>query len=76
VAPDHKTNKEFMQTLARVYDKPFFFPEIPAFVLRILYGEMSGILLNGSRISSEKIMSSGYSFLFPDLEGALRDLFH
>ena len=76
VAPDHKTNKEFIRTLARVYDKPFFFPEIPAFVLRILYGEMSGILLNGSRISSEKIMSSGYSFLFPDLEGALRDLFH
>jgi hypothetical protein len=75
VAPDHKTNKEFIRTLARVLDKPFFFPDIPAFVLRILYGQMSGILLNGSRISCEKIMASGYSFLFPDLEGALRDLF-
>lgn len=75
VAPDHKTNKEFIQALARLFNRPFFFPDIPAFVLKILYGEMSGILLNGSRISCEKIMASGYSFLFPDLEGAFGDLF-
>lgn len=75
VAPEHKTNKEFLQTLASILGKPFFFPDIPAFVLRIIFGEMSGILLGGSRISCEKIIASGYSFRFPDLEGAFRNLF-
>jgi NAD dependent epimerase/dehydratase family enzyme len=73
-APDHKTNKDFMQTLARVLIKPFWFPDIPAIAMKLLYGKMSDMLLKGSRISSEKIISTGYSFLFADLEKALIDL--
>lgn len=74
VEPEHVTNRAFMQTLAKVLRKPFIFPDIPEVILKILYGEMADILLKGSRISSDKIVSSGYVFLFPDLERALRDL--
>ena len=75
VAPEYKTNMEFMQTLARVFEKPFFFPAVPSFLMKILFGKMSVILLNGSRISASKIISAGYRFEFPDLENALKNLF-
>jgi len=74
VAPEHKTNKDFMRTLAKVLKKPFFFPNIPGVVLKIIFGKMSGILLNGSKVSAGKIIAAGYSFQFPELENALRDL--
>ena len=75
VAPEHVTNREFLRTLAKVLEQPFFFPAVPSFALKILFGKMSGILLNGSRVSADKIISAGYNFKFPDLENALKNLF-
>jgi uncharacterized protein len=74
VAPEHITNNDFMRTLAKVLNKPFFFPDIPDIMLKLLFGKMSGILLNGSRVSSDKIITAGYKFQFPDLESAVKDL--
>lgn len=74
VTPQHTTNRNFMELLAKVLGKPFFAPSVPSFLMRLLFGEMSEILLNGSRISSEKIISSGYTFIFPDLRNALKNL--
>ena len=54
--------------------KPFFFPDIPAFIMKVLFGEMADILLQGSRVSSEKIIMAGFSFRYAELEGALRNL--
>jgi NAD dependent epimerase/dehydratase family enzyme len=54
--------------------KPFFFPNIPAVVLQIIFGKMAGILINGNKVSGEKIIAAGYSFQFPGVENALRDL--
>jgi len=74
VAPDHNTNKEFTRTLARVLKKPFWFPNVPAIIMKLMFGKMSEILLRGSRISADKIKETGYNFLFPSLESALTDL--
>jgi len=74
VAPEHKTNKDFTKTLARVLKKPYWFPNIPALLLKLIFGKMSEILLEGSRVSSEKITSAGYRFKFTNLESALLDL--
>jgi len=71
VAPEHKTNKEFTRSLAQILKKPFWFPNVPAILMKILFGRMSEILLNGSRVSAEKIRSAGYIFLYPNLENAL-----
>jgi uncharacterized protein len=75
VAPDQISNREFMRTLAKVLHKPFFFPAIPSFLLKILFGEMSGIILYGSGVSAYKIISSGYTFEYPDLQNAFENLF-
>lgn len=73
VAPDHRTNREFTRTLARVLNRPFWFPPVPAAAMKLLLGEMSEMLLTGSRVSSEKIRRTGFQFLFPELEEALAD---
>jgi len=74
VAPDHKTNKEFISTLAHMMKKPIRLPNIPAFLLKIRFGKLSAIFLEGSRISSGRIMKAGYTFRFPDIRSALTDL--
>jgi uncharacterized protein (TIGR01777 family) len=75
VAPEHKTNKEFMRELAKTFNKPFWFPKAPSFVLKMMLGEMSDLVLKGSRVSSEKIIAKGFKYKFPLLSPALKDLF-
>jgi hypothetical protein len=68
------SNKEFMKTMASVMKKPFFFPNVPAFVLKLMFGEMADMLLNGSKASNQLIRSTGYEFAFTELEKALKDV--
>jgi uncharacterized protein (TIGR01777 family) len=74
VAPEHKTNDSFMRTLAMVMKRPVFLPPVPSFLLKLALGEMSDIALKGSRVSGEKIILAGYTFLYPTLEKALYDI--
>ena len=74
VAPDHKTNLEITRTVARILNKPLWFPKIPAIAMKLIFGKMSEMLLEGSRVSADKIISTGYNFQFPDLESAITDL--
>jgi hypothetical protein len=74
VAPDQPTNNDFIRTLAHVLKKPFWAPAIPSLAMKIMFGRMSSLFLEGSRVSSDKIIASGYNFLFPSLESALTDL--
>lgn len=71
VAPDHKTNQEFMRVLAHVLKRPFLFPNVPAITMKLMFGKMSQMLLDGSRVSADKIVSTGYNFQFAELELAL-----
>ncbi len=74
VAPEPVTNREFTDTLARVLSRPAIVP-LPAFAARLAFGEMAdGLLLASARAMPEKLLSSGYRFLHPGLEGALRHL--
>jgi uncharacterized protein (TIGR01777 family) len=74
VAPEYISNKQFTHTIARHLRKPFWFPNIPSFAIRVLFGKMSQILLHGSRISAEKILNSGFVFQYPKLQDALKQL--
>jgi uncharacterized protein (TIGR01777 family) len=75
VAPEHITNKAFTNKIAQILNKPYWFPNIPAATMKMLFGEMAVMLLKGSRISSDKIRNAGFTFQYPDLDSALQDLF-
>jgi uncharacterized protein (TIGR01777 family) len=68
------TNREFTKKVAGILHRPLWLPSVPAPVLRMLLGEMADMVLNGSKVSSEKIKKAGFSFKFENLSDALQDL--
>lgn len=74
VADQVPTNSTFMKTLAKVSNK-FFLPiNVPGFVLKLLFGEMSEIILTGTRATNEKIKSEGFDFKYAELKKAFESL--
>ena len=71
VAPEQPTNAQFMRAVANTLHKPFFLPNVPAFALRLVLGELSDVLLKGSRASNEKLLRSGLMLKYPVLSDAL-----
>jgi uncharacterized protein len=72
VAPNPVTNAEFTRILASVLRRPAIFP-MPAFAVRLIFGEMGGELFLGSqRVEPAKLAASGYQFQHPDLKNALK----
>ncbi|HSM70278.1 MAG TPA: TIGR01777 family oxidoreductase [Anaerolineales bacterium] len=74
IAPTPTSNAEFMRILARQLHRPYWF-HLPTFLLRIPLGEMSVLLTEGSYSQPKHLIELGYNFQFPNLEGAIRDLF-
>ncbi|MEJ6980642.1 TIGR01777 family oxidoreductase [Pedobacter sp. P351] len=74
-APFPVTNKDLTKAIAKHLNKRLWLPNVPEFVLRIVLGEMSRLVLNSTRTSAEKIVESGYKFTFPELEYALTDIY-
>ncbi|MBK9388855.1 MAG: TIGR01777 family protein [Bacteroidetes bacterium] len=72
VSPQHVTHKVFVKTLGQVIGKPVFPVPVPGIILKAVLGEMSDVVLKGSRVSAAKITESGYTFLYSELAGALR----
>lgn len=73
VAPDPPTQKELAEALGRVLDKPVR-PPVPAWVLRLLLGEMADLLLTSYRAVPKVLRANGFSYEFRDLEPGLRNL--
>lgn len=71
VTPEHITNKSLTKTIANKLKKPLWLPNIPAFVMKLILGEMAVIVLEGSRVSSEKIIATGFKFKYPTIKEAL-----
>lgn len=76
VSPQHTTNEDLTKKIAQVVKKPLFMPNVPGFVLKLIFGELADALLEGSRASAEKIQKAGFQFKFPDLKAALENLLH
>ncbi len=74
VASEHVTNGEFTKHIAAILKRKLWAPKVPAFLLRLLFGEMAIIILEGSRIDNQKIKDAGYVFQYDSLDSALRNL--
>ena len=69
-APDPVTNDEFTRRLARAVHRPAIFP-VPAFALKLVFGEMSEVLLDSQRVLPAAAQAAGFTFLYPELSAAL-----
>jgi uncharacterized protein (TIGR01777 family) len=72
-APNPRTNKEFSRALGRALHRPSFMP-VPAFALRLRFGQVAEILTTGQRVLPQRAQALGYRFRFPEIDEALRDV--
>ncbi|PYV80715.1 MAG: TIGR01777 family protein [Acidobacteria bacterium] len=73
-APNPVTNAEFTSALSEALKRPARLP-VPAFALRLLFGELADEgLLASARVVPEKLAKIGFAFAFPELKPALKDL--
>jgi uncharacterized protein (TIGR01777 family) len=74
VAPNPVQQTELTKTIAQVLKRPVFLPNVPEFVLKLLLGEMSAVVLESQRVCSKKIQNSGFKFNYHELSAALKNL--
>lgn len=58
------TNKEITELLAKKWNKKLWLPNIPAFVMKLILGDLSVLILKGIHASNQKIINSGFKFKF------------
>jgi uncharacterized protein (TIGR01777 family) len=74
-APNPVTNKEFTRAVAKQLRKPYWLPNVPAFMLKLLMGEMSAVVLGSNRTSAQKVQDAGFTFEFENVRDALKDIY-
>lgn len=74
IAPDTTSNAEFLKALAETLKRPYWF-HIPAFLMRLAFGEMSVTILEGRSAKPQRLQDAGYLFKYPEIRGALKALY-
>ena len=74
IAPQTTSNAAFMRTLAKVLRRPYWF-RVPAFLLRLVLGEMSVTVTEGRYSRPERLFEIGYNMRYVKLEEALRNIY-
>lgn len=72
-APESVTMEQFGITLAQAMQRPHWLP-LPSFIMRLILGEMSMLLLEGQRVYPERLLNHGFIFSYPSLKAALTKL--
>jgi uncharacterized protein (TIGR01777 family) len=72
-APNPVTNKEFGKALGRALHRPAFMP-VPGFMMRLRFGGVAEVIVEGQRVLPRRALELGYPFQFPSLDGALADI--
>lgn len=75
VASNPVTNEKLTKKVASTLHKKVIFPNIPAFILKLILGEMAVLLLASQRVSNKKILEEGFSFKHKNVCSALNSLY-
>jgi len=75
VAPFPVDNKNLILKMANLVRGQFYIPaHLPKFLLKIILGEKSIEILKSTTVSCEKIKAAGFTFLYPSIDAALKEL--
>ena len=73
ISPQPTSSAEFMRAVTRALRRPYWF-HVPKLLLRLVLGEMNVLLTEGRYSQPKRLMESGFSFAFGNLEAAMQDL--
>lgn len=69
------TNKTFTQAIAKQFKKPLWLPNVPTFILKLMFGEMSAVVLGSTKMDTKKVEDGGFRFKYPEIKGALQQIY-
>ncbi|MBW6488671.1 TIGR01777 family oxidoreductase [Sulfurimonas sp.] len=72
-SPYPLSNKEQTDILGKVLHRPTFF-RVPAFVIKLIFGEGSRVVLDSKEVYPSKLLESGFVFEYDKFEPALREI--
>jgi len=72
-APAPATNKDLTQALASALHRPALMP-MPEIMAKLVFGEMSDLLLKGQKVVPDMLTDSGFSYMYPNLGQALGEV--
>ena len=75
VSSDYITNYELTKKIGEVFNKKIWLPNVPSFVLKFLYGEMSDTILKGVKVSNEKLKAIDLKLKYEKIEEALSEIY-
>lgn len=73
ISPNPVQNAAFGRAIASTIHRPYWFT-VPKWVLQMVLGEMSTLVLDGQRVAPRRLQQEGYSFNYPLLEDALKNI--
>ena len=75
VSPNPVTQTKLISALTKAMKRPFVFPPIPKFFIKLIVGEMSHLILDSHWVSSKKVQNKGFKFDYPNINKALESIF-
>ena len=69
------TNKELTLKIGKVLNRKIWMPNVPSFILKFIYGELSDTILKGVKVSNEKIKSLNFKFKYEKVDEALKAIY-
>jgi len=75
VAPNPVTNAKLTKKISECLGRPLWLPNIPHFVMRFFFGEMSSLLYSSQRVGSKKLEGEGFVFDFTNICTAINQLY-
>lgn len=68
------TNEDLTKAICKALHRPQWFPNVPAFALKLVFGEMAAVILGGNYVVNERIEhETGFKYRYGDLESALQE---
>ena len=72
-APNAVRNRDLAKALGKALHRPSFMPA-PAFMIKLVLGEFSSVILEGQRVIPKRLLESGFAFQYPQIDQALQEI--
>jgi len=72
-SPNPVRNKDLAKALGRAFHRPSFMPA-PGFMIKLVLGEFGSVILEGQRVIPKRLMDSGFTFQYPEIDKALQEI--
>lgn len=73
-SPHPLRNRDLGDAIGKALQRPSFIPA-PGFMIRLILGEFGDALLKGQRVIPKRLLEAGFTFRYPDIKEALKDIF-